>query len=233
MTKDHQSLPGYDYGTERVGHSPVTLEDLRELEETSGLTDEDRHYLALAGEVLSDQAEDMINARRARIGAQAHLAKWFQGADGQPDERYKAAVKPRFVQWVIDTCTRPYDQAWLDYQEEIGLRHTPAKKNATDHVQALPLVPLRYLLAFTSVVVTTTREFLARKGHSPEEVERMHVAWRPKRCCSRWLCGAALTRKGICGETTALPFGASRATTADRPQLSPSSRCLAANKRRQ
>jgi hypothetical protein len=32
-------------------------------------------------------------------------------------------VKRRFVQWVIDTCARPRDAAWLNYQEEIGLRH--------------------------------------------------------------------------------------------------------------
>jgi hypothetical protein len=72
------------------------------------------------------------------------------GPDGKPDDAYKAAVKKRFVQWVIDTCTRPRDQAWLDYQEEIGLRHTPAKKNATERAQTPELVPLRYLIAFTA-----------------------------------------------------------------------------------
>ncbi len=113
----------------------------------------------------------------ARIGTQEHLAQWFYGPDGKPDEDYKAAVKRRFVQWVIDTCSRPYDQAWLDYQEEIGLRHTPDKKNTTDHARTPPVVPLRYLLAFSAVIVTTTKEFLARKGHSQAEVERMQDAW--------------------------------------------------------
>ncbi|MDQ2804044.1 MAG: protoglobin domain-containing protein [Pseudomonadota bacterium] len=177
MVESSERIPGYDYGTDQAAHSPVTLEELRELETTAGLGDEDRRYLLLAGEVLVHQAEAMVDAWRARIGAEAHLAKWFYGPDGQPDERYKAAVKPRFVQWVIDTCTRHYDQAWLDYQEEIGLRHTPAKKNATDGVAAPPVVPLRFVVAFMSVVVTTAKEFLAQKGHSPEEVERMHAAW--------------------------------------------------------
>jgi Protoglobin len=150
---------------------------LRQLEETAGLTHEDRRYLAMAGEVLSGQADDMVGAWRARIGAQPHLAKWFQGPDGQPDERYKSAVKPRFVQWVMDTCTRPYDQAWLDYQEEIGQRHTPGKKNTTDHASAPSFVPLRYVVAFTSVVITTSKDFLANKDHSADEVERMYAAW--------------------------------------------------------
>jgi Protoglobin len=136
MTPDPSAIPGYDYGTERVSRSPVTLEELAQLKNAAGLTEEDHHHLALAGEVLADQAEDMVSAWRAVIGANEHLAKWFQKPDGQPDDRYKAAVKPRFVQWVIDTCTRPYDQAWLDYEAEIGLRHTPEKKNATDREHA-------------------------------------------------------------------------------------------------
>src|ERR1700692_2625329 len=116
MTQDPSGIPGYDYGIARVSHSPVTLEELVRLKNAAGLTEDDHHYLSLAGEALADQAEDMVSAWRARIGANEHLAYWFQKPDGQPDDRYKTAVKPRFVQWVIDTCTRPYDQAWLDYQ---------------------------------------------------------------------------------------------------------------------
>jgi hypothetical protein len=175
-TRPHD-LPGYDFGTDRAAHSPVTLDELRQLERTSGLSAEDRRWLAMAGEVLAPQAEDMVTAWRTQIGEQPYLAEWFRAPDGTPDERYKAAVKPRFVQWVIDVCTRPYDQAWLDYQEEIGLRHTPTKKNATDRVSAPPLVPLRYLVAFTAVVVTTARDFLAKSDRSPEDVELMHAAW--------------------------------------------------------
>lgn len=168
-------IAGYDYGS--AARSPVSLEELRELEQAAGLTEDDRRYLLLAGEVLSDQAEAMVDAWRARMGAQEQIAKSFYGPDGKPDERYKAAIKPRFVQWVIDLCTRPYDQAWLDYQEEIGRRHAPEGKNATDHAQTPNYVPLRYLVVFSAVLITTAREFLARKGHAAEDVERMHAAW--------------------------------------------------------
>jgi hypothetical protein len=197
MTHDPSTIIGYDFGADVVPHSPVTLEELHQLEEAAGLTDEDRRYLALAGEVLTDQAEEMVAAWRAKIGAQKELAKWFVGPDGQPDERYKAAVKARFVQWVTDVCKRPYDQAWLDYQEEIGLRHTPAKKNATDHVQAPPLVPLRYLVAFTAVIVTTAKDFLAKKGHSPEEVEGMTAAWTKAVLLTVTLWSHPYTKEGL------------------------------------
>lgn len=168
-------IPGYDYL--RVAHSPVTLSDLRALEQSVGWTAQDAEALKMAADVVSDQADAMVDSWRAQIGAQPHLAKWFVGPDGKPDEAYKAAVKKRFVQWVIDTCTRPRDQAWLDYQEEIGLRHTPAKKNKTEKAQTPELVPLRYLIAFTAPVVLGAKDFLAKKGHSAQDIDRMHAAW--------------------------------------------------------
>jgi hypothetical protein len=191
------TLAGYDYGTDKVPTSPVTMPDLAKVEESAGLTGEDRRYLAMAGEVLADQAEKMVDSWRARIGKQEHLARWFFGPDGKPDERYKAAVKPRFVQWVIDTCTRPYDQAWLDYQDEIGRRHTPEKKNRTDGVQAPPVVPLRYVLAFTAVVITTSKEFLAAKGHSPSDVDGMHAAWTKAVLLSLALWSRPYAKEGL------------------------------------
>jgi len=38
-------------------------------------------------------------------------------------------------------------------------------------------VPLRYLIALIAPIVLTIRDFLAKKGHSPQEVDRMHQAW--------------------------------------------------------
>ena len=119
----------------------------------------------------------MVDSWRAIIGNHPFLAKWFFGPDGEPDEAYKAAVKKRFVQWVSDLCRCERDQLWLDYQEEIGLRHTPAKKNKTDNSHTPDVVPLRYLCAFAGPVISDARAFLASKSHSAEEVERMHQAW--------------------------------------------------------
>jgi hypothetical protein len=168
------NIPGYTYGTEAVSKSPVTIEELTKLEQAVGLTQENRLYLRLAGDVLEDQAEQVVDCWRGIIARQPHLAFYSLGPDA---EAYKVAVKGRFVQWVLDTCRRPHDQAWLDYQEEIGLRHTRAKKNRTDNAQTPPHIPLRYVLAFTATMNATIRPFLAKKGHSSEEVERMHEAW--------------------------------------------------------
>jgi hypothetical protein len=86
-------------------------------------------------------------------------------------------VRARFGQWILDTCRRPYDQTWLDYQEEIALRHHRTRKNQTDQVNAPPIVPLRYMIAFIYPITATIRGFLTKKGHSAEEVEKMHQAW--------------------------------------------------------
>lgn len=167
-------IPGYSYGSAAVAKSPVALEELAKLEQAVGLTDEDRRYLRMAGDVLEDQAEAVVDCWRGIIGQQPHLAFYSQGPDA---EAYKVAVKRRFVQWVLDTCRRPHDKAWLDYQEEIGLRHTRVKKNLTDNAQTPPHIPLRYVLAFTANMNATIRPFLAKKGHAAEDVDRMHEAW--------------------------------------------------------
>jgi Protoglobin len=170
-------IHGYDYGTPHAARSPVTLDELRELEATVGWTSDDDQAIALAGEVLAGQEEAMVDRWRGTIGEHPFLAKWFFGPDGKPDEAYKAAVKKRFVQWVADLCRRERNQAWLDYQEEIGLRHTPAKKNKTEGAHSPDVVPLRYLWAFAGPVISGAREFLRNNGHSAAEVERMHLAW--------------------------------------------------------
>jgi hypothetical protein len=177
MGKRMTNIAGYDYGTPAAARSPVRIEELRAMEAAAGWTAQDEHALRAAAEVLTDQAEAMVDSWRTQIAKQPHLAKWFFGPDGKPDEDYKAAVKKRFVQWVVDICTRPRDQAWLDYQEEIGLRHTPAKKNRTEGAHTPDLVPLRYLLAFAAPVIIGAKEFLAGKGHPVDEVEKMHRAW--------------------------------------------------------
>ncbi len=174
---DIAKIAGYDYGTAQSARSTVSRDELKALEQTIGWTDAEAEALSMAAEVLAGQEEAMVDSWRAIIAQQPHLAKWFFGPNREPDEDYKAAVKKRFVQWVRDLVTRKRDQEWLDYQEEIGRRHTPAKKNRTDHAQTPDRVPLRYLLAFAWAVIDSTRPFLSRNGHSPADIERMHQAW--------------------------------------------------------
>jgi hypothetical protein len=170
-------IGGYDYGRGNVAHSPLTLEELRQLEETVGWTEEDAQVLQRHGNIFRETGEKMVDAWREVIGSQQHLVKWFFGPDGKRDADYAAKVKKRFVQWVVDAVFRPHDRAWLDYQEEIGLRHTPEKKNQTDNAHTPPLVPLRYLLGFVTIVTIASRKFFTDAGVTGAELTKLEDAW--------------------------------------------------------
>jgi hypothetical protein len=169
-------IAGYDFGSLHSARSPVSAEELLQLEQTLGWTRDDAQLLRKHAPLFEARAEKMVDSWRAIIGAQPHLAKWFFGPNGKPDDKYKAAVKKRFVQWIVDVANRPHDREWLDYQEEIGLRHTPEKKNKTDGRQTPPLVPLRYLLAFVPVV-TRVRQFFESVIVDSAELDAVERAW--------------------------------------------------------
>jgi hypothetical protein len=175
MQSDGSDIPGYTYGVPTVDRSPVTRAELDQLKITVGMTEQDEQFLKLAGEVLSDQTRQVV--QHWRSASIPHLARHSRSPDGTPLPDYLARSNGRFEQWILDTCNRPYDQAWLDYQNEIALRHTSAKKNQTDHVQSTPYVPLRDIIAFSAVMNQTIKPYLAAKSHSPADVDGMHAAW--------------------------------------------------------
>lgn len=173
-------ISGYDYGSSRAAKSPITVEQLEQLRQSAGFTLEDEHWLRAAGEVLKDQTKPLVEKWRASISAHPHLARYALRLDGQKDPHYSESSGLRFQQWVLDTCFRPYDQEWLNYQQEIALRHTSIKKNKTDNVQSAPTIRLRDIIAFTAVITDPDiiKPFLAGKGHSSTDVNRMYQAWR-------------------------------------------------------
>lgn len=52
-----EQIPGYDYGKPASARSPVSLEELRQLEEATGWTAEDAAVLARRQTVFVDRAE--------------------------------------------------------------------------------------------------------------------------------------------------------------------------------
>jgi IS1 family transposase len=170
-------IAGYDFGAPDLEPSPVSPDDLGLLKATLLWTDDDDRYLRMAGEVLADQVDAVLDLWYGYVGSHPHLVHYFAGRDGQPIGEYLDRVRARFAQWVRDVCSRPLDDAWRDYQHEIALRHTRAKKNQTDGVDSVPEIALRYVIAFIFPITATMRSFLASKGNSPEDVEGMHTAW--------------------------------------------------------
>jgi Protoglobin len=170
-------IPGYTYGTDAVARSPVSLQELELLQATLLLGEDDLAALRRSGPILAPRVEEILDVWYGFVGANPHLLAAFSSADGQPDQRYLAAVRRRFGRWILDTARAEYDQAWLNYQHEIGLRHTRRAKNRTDGADAADHIPLRYVLALLVPITTTLRPFLDGDGATPDEVEAMHQAW--------------------------------------------------------
>ena len=142
------------------------------------LSDEDLRYLRMSKAILADQTEAILDVWYGFVASTPELVVFFKNKKtGAPDGAYLNAVRKRFAQWILDTADANYDQAWLDYQYEIGLRHTSPKKNKTDKVDSVPSVNFRYLSALTIPITTTLKPFLAKKGASAADVEKMHAAW--------------------------------------------------------
>jgi hypothetical protein len=179
MNHSTEDIAGYAFGGREVPRSPVSLQELEQLKVSVGFTEEDSRYLRMAGEVLADRTKAIVEHWRSGIIAGIpHLAKHSRDLDGNALPDYLARSNRRFEQWIIDTCMRPYDQDWLNYTQEIALRHTSLKKNLTDHVTSTRYIPLRDIIAFIMVMNDTIKPHLAAKGHSDEQVEKMHKAWR-------------------------------------------------------
>ncbi len=171
-------IPGYVYGSPQLADFPMSDEEFEKLKKTVLLTDEDISYLRLAGEVLRDQIDDVLDLWYSWVGSNPHLVYYFSNEKtGQPIPEYLEAVRKRFGQWIRDLCERDYDRDWLRYQLEIGLRHHRTKKNRTDGVSSVEHIPMRYMIAFIVPITLTVRPFLEKKGHPKEVVEKMHQAW--------------------------------------------------------
>ena len=172
------AIPGYTMGQKSLAKAPYTLAELESLKKTLLFTDEDIRYLRMSKAILADQTEAILEVWYGFVASSPELVVYFKNnKTGAPDGAYLGAVRKRFGQWIADTADANYDQAWLDYQCEIGLRHTKPKKNKTDKVDSVPLVNFRYLSALTIPVTTTLKPFLAKKGASAADVEKMHAAW--------------------------------------------------------
>ena len=160
-------IPGYTYGQKSLARAPYTLQDLESLKKAMLLSDEDLRYLRMSKAILADQTEAILDVWYGFVASTPELVVFFKNnKTGAPDGAYLSAVRKRFGQWILDTADANYDQAWLDYQYEIGLRHTSPKKNKTDKADSVPSVNFRYLSALTIPITTTLKPFLAKKGAS-------------------------------------------------------------------
>ena len=88
---DHSS--GYTYGTDAVPTSPLTLEDLRQIEAAAHVQPGDAELLARAEPILAPHAMEMVDTWRGILAQKTYLAAHSAHPDGQPNPRVRAGVK--------------------------------------------------------------------------------------------------------------------------------------------
>lgn len=164
-------------GASRAGSTPLSEADFALMCKTALFGDDDVRYLRMSGPILEPQIEKILDTWYGFVGGNAHLLQSFTNAAGEPQAGYLAGVRKRFGKWISDTAAAKYDQRWLDYQHEIGLRHHRSKKNRTDAADATDIVHFRYLTPLAVPIVHTLRPFLEQGGHSAAEVDAMQRAW--------------------------------------------------------
>ncbi|HVV43571.1 MAG TPA: protoglobin domain-containing protein [Bryobacteraceae bacterium] len=120
METTASQIPGYTYGTPDAARSPISIAEFEQLKQSVGFTTEDERCLRIAGEVLRGQTKELVETWRGEIAKAPHLARHSRDPNGKPIQRYSEASGLRFQQWILDTCLRPYDQDWLNYQQEIA-----------------------------------------------------------------------------------------------------------------
>jgi hypothetical protein len=173
------TIPGYTYGTDAVARSPLSDEEFDELKKTVLFGDDDVRFLRMAHDILADQVEDVLDVWYGFVASNPHLVRTFADREtGEPIGEYLERVRARFGRWILDTVSAEYDRAWLDYQHEIAIRHHRTKKNETDGVNAVDVIPLRHLIGLIYPITATLRPFLEKKGHPREDVDAMQDAWR-------------------------------------------------------
>ena len=175
--KNTTDIPGYTYGSKQLAKAPYSLLDLEALKATVLFTEEDAEWLRKSRKVLEPQAEKILDTWYGFVGSTPHLLHYFSSKEGKPDKNYLDRVRQRFIQWIYDTADANYDQDWLNYQYEIGLRHHRKGKNKTDNAKAVKHIPARFVIALTYPVTATLKPFLENSDYSAEEVNKMHQAW--------------------------------------------------------
>ena len=136
--------------------------------------------LRMSLEVLRPQVEDVLDVWYGFVGSTPHLLDRTSAirSTGEPDGDYLAAVRASGSGSGSSTPpSAEYDEEWLAWQHEIGLRHHSTKKNRTDGGKGPSIVHFSHMVALTIPVTTTLRPFLEKGDHTPEEVDRMHQAW--------------------------------------------------------
>src|SRR6187402_2391920 len=114
QAQQQKAPSGYTYGTSAVAKSPMSLEELKLLQQSLLFGEDDIKYLKMSHDILKDQTSDILDVWYGFVASTPQLVYFFGNkTTGKPDGEYLAKVRERFAMWILQTAEANYDQKWL------------------------------------------------------------------------------------------------------------------------
>lgn len=153
----------------------LQMRDLLLLKRMLLFTIEDEHYLHIAGDLLADHTEEILDNWYAQMQAHPYAGKQPDVAACIDTDNSLEQLRTQFRTWVQALCMPPARQAWLQRTHAVIAGDVPDKQ--LGDLTQIPAVFLRYLMLFIYPVTHGIASFLSRKGHTQGEVIKMEQAW--------------------------------------------------------
>lgn len=106
-----EHIGGYTYGAGEAAHSPLALADRDRLKAAVDFTAEDERYLHTAGDVLADQADEMVATWRKILTTKDFLRRKGHSA-GEVERMHDAWTKAALLHVTLWTWLYAEDGDW-------------------------------------------------------------------------------------------------------------------------
>lgn len=147
----------------------LQLRDLLLLKRMLLFTLDDERYLNMAGDLLADQTETILDHWYAHF--KTHPYAGLGIGTGEPEMASLEGLRLSFRQWLHTLCHPPARQDWL---QQLHTRIPgPLPDQLLGDMPRLPAAFLRYLVLFIYPITHASRAFLA--GHA--ESLQLEQAW--------------------------------------------------------
>jgi len=169
-------VPGYTFG--QVSRAPISEKDLQLMLDSVLWTKEDEDNRKVLGDIFKKHMKEILDAIVNYVGSREYLLYYFKDKSGTTTiTEYVSNSVGRIAQWILDCCYRPLDQKFIDYQYEIGLRHTPLKKGKADNVQTVDLVHARYMVTFIFPFTAALKPFIQKEVEDFVLADKLYHTW--------------------------------------------------------
>ncbi|MDQ0105018.1 hypothetical protein J2T02_000101 [Chitinophaga terrae (ex Kim and Jung 2007)] len=161
---------------EREKNQPSSSPDIQTLVRLKRMllyTQEDEHYLTMAGAILQPHSSSILNSWYGYLSANHYLSLYLRDKV-EEKSGYLETLRPQFNQWMNAVCQGREGNSWKWLEDKIGKQ---LEQDTTTEKGSLPLVYLRYLSTFVYPIVTYSHPYLAGSGKNEEETARMQQAW--------------------------------------------------------